>query len=64
MDDNSIGATTALISGIRTKVDGSVSITLDMLPQDQDLVSKLLQMYTFGDRQVFIAFVHPDGIKE
>lgn len=61
MDDNTIGATTALIKRINTNnTDGSVSVTLDMLPQDQKIISKLMEMYLNNQRSVTVAFVRPD----
>jgi hypothetical protein len=52
-----IGNLDCIISSIKTRVDGSVAITLDALPEDKDTINKLMNRYLADDRRVYVAFV-------
>lgn len=56
-DNAEIGVSNALISSIRTKVDGSVAVTLDLNPQDQSVINKLMNKYLLDRKLVTVAFV-------
>lgn len=49
-DLKEIGAANAQIFGIRTIVDGSVRVTLDLLPQDNELIANLMQKKLSGNK--------------
>jgi hypothetical protein len=61
MEVKEIGACNAILSGIRTKVDGSISITLDINPEDQKILSKLLQLYATNERLLTIGLAQVVG---
>lgn len=56
-DNAEIGVSNALISSIRTKVDGSIAVTLDLNPQDQSVINKLMNKYLLDRKLVTVAFV-------
>jgi hypothetical protein len=57
MQAQEIGTAQAVLSGISTKVDGSISIKLDILPTDQLLISNLMALWASSDRSLTAAFV-------
>jgi len=52
-----LGATNAVIRSIRTNVDTSVTISLDINPNDQELIAKLMNKFLNGHKVVCTAFV-------
>lgn len=50
MKAKEIGSCAAILSGISTRIDGSVKISFDINPEDQALVAKLLAAFTRGDK--------------
>jgi hypothetical protein len=60
MQAQEIGTAQAVLSGISTKVDGSISIKLDILPTDQLLISNLMALWASSDRSLTAAFVRVD----
>lgn len=55
-----VGSINAILSGVRTKVDGSVSITLEANPQEIQVINKLLQLYLIDKRLFAVAFIQVD----
>jgi hypothetical protein len=60
MEVKEIGTAQAILSGVATKVDGSVSVKLDILPTDQKLISNLLHLWASSDRSLTVAFIKAD----
>jgi len=56
-EDNEIGVCQAIIAGISTKVDGSVLLKLEINPQDQEIISKLLKLWTLNKRLMSVGLV-------
>lgn len=54
---NEVGAINAILSGVKTKVDGSVSITLEANPSEIQVINKLMQAYLSDQRLFTVAFV-------
>lgn len=55
-----IGSSRALIQKIQTTIDGGFRLTLDILPQDQEILSKLLKRYALGERIVEVGIIAID----
>jgi len=60
MEDKSLGACNALIYKIQTTVDGGARITLDLNPEDSELLSNLLNKKMRGEPMVYVAFVESE----
>lgn len=43
-----VGSIQAVLSGISTRVDQSIKISFDVLPDDQKVIAELLKAYTTG----------------
>ncbi len=52
-----IGACQAILSGISTRVDGSVTIKLDINPDNRELISNLMALWATNERAMTVAFV-------
>jgi len=52
-----LGACQAVLSGISTRVDGSVTIKLEINPEDQDLINRLMNCYLAGMKVFTVGFV-------
>lgn len=52
-----IGVCNALLTGIKTTVDGSVNITISVNPEDTQLLNKLMNRFLQGEKLVTVAFV-------
>ena len=50
MNVKEVGTCAAILSGISTRVDGSIKVSFDINPEDQALGAKLLSAYTQGDK--------------
>lgn len=50
MQATEVGTCAAILSGISTRVDGSIKVSFDINPEDQALVAKLLAAYTHGNK--------------
>lgn len=57
MEDNKIGVCNAIIAGISTKVDGSIKLTLEINPSEQEIISNLLKMWALNKRLVSVGIV-------
>lgn len=60
MEVKEIGTAEAILSGISTKIDGSVSIKLDILASEQSLITNLMKVWASSDRSVTAAFIKAD----
>lgn len=52
-----LGSCQAILSGVSTKVDGSVKVTLEINPNDQSVVHKLMDAYLCGDKLLTVGFL-------
>jgi hypothetical protein len=52
-----IGACQAILSGISTRIDGSVTIKLDINPDNRELISNLMALWATNERAMTVAFV-------
>lgn len=55
-----IGAINAILSAIKTRVDGSVSITIEANPSEIEVINKLMQSYLIDKRVFTVAFIRND----
>lgn len=58
-----IGAVEALISSIKTLKDGSVSITFELNPENQDVINSLLNLYLVDEKLVTLGIVRSGEIR-
>lgn len=56
-DLDTIGVTQAIIAGISTKVDGSIVLKLEINPDNQEIISKLLQKWALNERLLNVGLV-------
>lgn len=59
-DFDRIGVCQAIISGISTKVDGSILLKLEINPGNQEIISKLFQRWAVNKRLINIGMVGVD----
>ena len=55
-----IGAINAVLSAIKTRVDGSVSVTIEANPSEIEVINKLMQSYLIDKRLFTVAFIRCD----
>lgn len=55
-----IGSISVILTGIKTKVDGSVEIKLEANPSEQIVINKLLNKYLIGEKLFEIGIVAKD----
>ncbi len=55
-----IGAINAVLSAIKTRVDGSVTVTLEANPSEIEVINKLMQSYLIDKRLFTVAFIRVD----
>ena len=55
-----LGVCQAIVSSISTQKDKSIKITIDVNPEDQDLVAKLMRIYLEGDQALSVTFEKED----
>lgn len=60
MTNVEIGAINAILAGINTLKDGSVKITLEVNPDEQAILNKLLNSYLTNQRLFTVAFIRMD----
>lgn len=60
MKAESIGSISVILTGIKTKVDGSVEIKLEANPSEQIVINKLLNKYLIGEKLFEIGIVAKD----
>jgi len=52
-----LGVCQAILSSINTRVDGSVTIKLEINPEDNALINKLMNAYLHDEKLLTVAFV-------
>lgn len=52
-----IGSCQAILSGISTKIDGSVKIILEINPDNQEILSKLLKSFATNEKLLQVGFL-------
>jgi hypothetical protein len=52
-----IGSCQAILSGISTKVDGSIKVTQEINPDNQEILSKLLSSFATNEKLLQVAFL-------
>ena len=52
-----LGSCEAIIAGISTKIDGSIKLTLEVNPNDEELISKLIRRYAQNKKLVQIGLI-------
>lgn len=55
-----LGSCEAIIAGISTKIDGSIKLTLEVNPNDEELISKLIRRYAQNKKLVQIGLIGID----
>lgn len=55
-----IGAVNAILTAIKTKVDGSVSITLECNPSEIEIINKLMRLYLVDKRLFTVGFIRSE----
>ena len=45
-----LGVCEAILNSIRTRQDGSIAITFEINPKDQDLISSLMRKFAMGEK--------------
>jgi hypothetical protein len=57
MQVSEIGSCQAILSGLSTRVDGSVTIKIDINPDQQQLITNLMKLWASSDRTMTVAFI-------
>lgn len=52
-----LGSTQAILSGISTRIDGSVTIKLDINPDQRELISNLMSLWAESQRDLMVVFL-------
>ena len=52
-----IGSCNAILAGLSTKLDGSIKIILEINPDEQEILSRLLRLFATNDKLMQVAFV-------
>lgn len=52
-----IGSCAAILSSLSTKIDGSFKITLEINPEDQSIISSLMQRFAINEKLFQIGFI-------
>jgi hypothetical protein len=55
-----IGVCEAVLSSIKTRVDGSVTVSLEINPEEKSTISELMQAFLRDDKLLTVAFVAPN----
>ena len=55
--EDKVGAIRAILTAIKTKVDGSVSITLEANPDEIHVINKLMKLYLTDKRLFTVGFI-------
>lgn len=58
-----IGAALAYLSGISTKVDGSIVVKLEIYNKDQAIISRLLKNWSLNKRLIMASLFHAQEIE-
>jgi hypothetical protein len=57
MEVREIGSCAAILAGISTKVDGSIKVTLEINPDNQEILSRLLNCYATNQKLLQVGFL-------
>jgi len=57
MQVQEIGSCNAILKGVKTTVDGSLNVTLEINPDEQEIAAKLLKAYLLNEKLFSIGFV-------
>jgi hypothetical protein len=57
MEIDQIGVCQVIIAGISTKVDGSIVLKLEINPDEQEIIAKLLQKWAINQRLMSVGLV-------
>jgi hypothetical protein len=57
MNVQEIGSCNAILKGVKTTVDGSLNITLEINPEEQEIASKLLKAYLLNEKLFSVGFI-------
>jgi len=57
MQVQEIGSCNAILKGVKTTVDGSLNVTLEINPDEQEIAAKLLKAYLTNEKLFSIGFV-------
>lgn len=57
-----LGSTQAILSGISTRIDGSVTIKLDINPDQRELISNLMSLWAESQRDLMVVFLKDDAV--
>jgi hypothetical protein len=52
-----IGTCNAILRGVKTLVDGSIKVELEINPEDQEIISKLIKRFSLNKRLLTVAFI-------
>jgi hypothetical protein len=52
-----IGACEAILSSIKTRADGSVSVSLEINPTEQNTINELMKAFLANDKLLTVAFI-------
>jgi hypothetical protein len=55
-----IGSCSAIIKGISTTVDGAYKLTLEILPEDEKIISRLMTRYGLNKKLLQLGIVGMD----
>lgn len=54
---NAIGSFNAILRGVKTLVDGSVKVELEINPEDEKVISNLIKAYLSNKRLISVGMV-------
>ena len=60
MEIQQIGAVEALISSIKTRQDGSVTIAFELNPDNQEVINSLMNLYLAGEKLITLGIVRKE----
>lgn len=59
--EDQIGACQAIIAGISTKADGSISLKLEINPDETKIISRLFEKWAINKRLIHIGMIGIDS---
>lgn len=59
-----IGATEALLTSIKTRQDGSVAVTIELNPENSEIINNLMNAYLSNEKMFTVAFVQGNDSRE
>lgn len=64
MEVEEIGTIEAILASIKTKVDGSCSISFEVNPENIHTINRLMQLYLIGEKLFTLGIVRSIGNNE